>query len=234
MASNPSGPPTSNYRSLSLSPSDFDPLSSSTKPSLSKQSFQGTNLPRRKGSQSPNSPPRKQIRTYTHSCSLLVISGQPAVLSLSLEDVVGSLKRKKPSNRQQPVSEASTANPHTSAQSDPISMAEALCSSPRTSECTPAVKPYHSRLSLPTHPSYTLHASPSLSLFHFPLNDGLLTHYYCQTSSFNHIDVSLCSALPLFSWHLLSSFRDSDHYPILLIEVSRDSSPCPSVSKVVL
>ena len=52
------------------------------------------------------------------------------------------------------------------------------------------------------------------------LNDCLPTHYHCQTTSFSCIDVS--QFFPFLSWHRLSSFHCSDHYPILVTDVSLD------------
>ena len=41
--------------------------------------------------------------------------------------------------------------------------------------------------------------------------------------------VSLCSSsvLPFLSWQRLSSYHGSDHYPVLLAEVSHEASPAP-------
>ena len=50
------------------------------------------------------------------------------------------------------------------------------------------------------------------------LNDNSPTHYHVQTNSYSVIDLSLCSADLIFdfSYRVLDSLHDSDHYPITL------------------
>ncbi|WP_369123698.1 hypothetical protein, partial [Clostridioides difficile] len=76
----------------------------------------------------------------------------------------------------------------------------------------------------PPHAHFLTSLLPAFSLS--CLNDGLPTHYHCQTSSFSCIDVSLCSSsvLPFLSSSRLSSFHVSDHYLITLTEISLDVS----------
>ena len=64
------------------------------------------------------------------------------------------------------------------------------------------------------------------------VNDGLLTHYHCEITSFSCINVSL-SFSSFLSWHRLSSFHGSDliltciAFPLL-------SFPTPISSSVLL
>ena len=62
------------------------------------------------------------------------------------------------------------------------------------------------------------------------LNSDLPTHYHHFTDLFSCIDLSFCSSSHVltFTWSRISSFFESDHYPILLPEVH--PSPIPSGS----
>ena len=48
------------------------------------------------------------------------------------------------------------------------------------------------------------------------LNDGRPTHYHVQTDTYSTIDLSICSSDCLldFTYDVVDSLHDSDHYPI--------------------
>ena len=56
------------------------------------------------------------------------------------------------------------------------------------------------------------------------LNSGAHTHYHSQTNSSSAIDLSLCSPelLPEFSWRVDNDLHGSNHYPIIVEDITRE------------
>ena len=56
------------------------------------------------------------------------------------------------------------------------------------------------------------------------LNSGAHTKYHTQTNSSSAIDLSLCSPelLPEFSWRVDNDLHGSDHYPIIVEDITRE------------
>ena len=63
------------------------------------------------------------------------------------------------------------------------------------------------------------------------LNSGLPTHYSAVWGSFSCIDLAFCSTSVLldFSWFLLDCMHGSNHFPILVSEVSPEPPSSPQV-----